>query len=201
MTQGSKRGRLVVVLIFALFAAPAVISWLLLSYTSIGESSGGSHGSLVSPPRPLPNMQLQNLVDPQQPETLHGKWSMLYLHEGKCLEVCADNLYKIRQIRLASGKHAPRLQRVLVQLGNEEQPLNDQQLQAFAGQLMLKTEDVENFPGISVFRLQQDDAPLQQRRIYLVDPLGNLMLAYPEKAEPKGIIKDLKRLLRYSRIG
>ena len=201
MTDQSKRGKLIVLVIFAMFAAPAIISWLLLSYTSVGETGGGSHGKLINPPRPLPNTQLLNPLDTQQAVTLHGKWSMLYLHEGKCLEVCAENLYKIRQIRLASGKYAPRLQRVLVLFGGEQQPLNEQQLQAFAGQLILKPEMAEDFQGESIFQMQQGDEPMQQNRIYLVDPLGNLMLSYPENAEPKGIIKDLKRLLRYSRIG
>ena len=38
-------------------------------------------------------------------------------------------------------------------------------------------------------------------RIYVVDPLGNLMMSYPAGADPNGIRKDLARLLRVSRIG
>jgi len=37
--------------------------------------------------------------------------------------------------------------------------------------------------------------------IYLVDPLGNLMLRFPPDPDPSRMIKDLERLLRYSRIG
>jgi hypothetical protein len=37
--------------------------------------------------------------------------------------------------------------------------------------------------------------------IYLVDPLGNLMLRFPAQPEPKRLMKDLKLLLKASQIG
>ncbi len=39
------------------------------------------------------------------------------------------------------------------------------------------------------------------RRVYLVDPLGNLLMSYVPGAPPEGMIKDLERLLRLSHIG
>jgi hypothetical protein len=38
-------------------------------------------------------------------------------------------------------------------------------------------------------------------RIYLIDPLGNLVLRYAPGADPSGIRRDLARLLRLSQIG
>jgi hypothetical protein len=43
--------------------------------------------------------------------------------------------------------------------------------------------------------------PVNAGRSYIVDPLGNLMMSYPPDADPRGILKDLKRLLRLSHIG
>jgi hypothetical protein len=51
------------------------------------------------------------------------------------------------------------------------------------------------------FRLHDGDDPLAAGRLYIVDPMGNLMLAYPAGTDPVGIIADLKRLLRYSGAG
>ena len=201
MTESKGRNKAMLLLIFLAFSAPVIISWLILSFTGISEKTGGNHGQLVDPPRPMPDMFLKDPLNPQLENALHGKWSLVYLHEGKCLEVCVGNLYKMRQVRLATGKHAPRMQRVLVQFGPEEEPLNTGQLEPFAGQLLLQADQTEGFPGREIFRLQEGEATMEKRRIYLVDPLGNLMLFYPEDAEPKGMIKDLKRLLRYSRIG
>jgi len=38
-------------------------------------------------------------------------------------------------------------------------------------------------------------------RIYLIDPLGNLMMSYSPRSEPKGILSDMKKLLKLSHIG
>jgi hypothetical protein len=38
-------------------------------------------------------------------------------------------------------------------------------------------------------------------RIYLIDPLGNLMMSYGADVKSKGMLEDLKRLLRLSSIG
>jgi hypothetical protein len=40
-----------------------------------------------------------------------------------------------------------------------------------------------------------------QDHIYLVDPLGNLMMRYPKDADPNKIKKDLIKLLKASAIG
>jgi len=37
--------------------------------------------------------------------------------------------------------------------------------------------------------------------VYLVDPLGNLMMHFPKQTGMQGMQEDLKRLLRVSRIG
>jgi hypothetical protein len=37
--------------------------------------------------------------------------------------------------------------------------------------------------------------------IYLVDPLGNLMMRFPRDPDPSRMLKDLKRLLRLSQVG
>ena len=42
---------------------------------------------------------------------------------------------------------------------------------------------------------------LKPNIFYISDPLGNLMMSYPADINPKGILKDLKKLLRASRIG
>ena len=38
-------------------------------------------------------------------------------------------------------------------------------------------------------------------RVYLIDPLGNLMMCYAVDARPKGMLEDLKKLLRLSHVG
>lgn len=45
----------------------------------------------------------------------------------------------------------------------------------------------------------QLDSP--DHRFYLIDPLGNIMMRYPEKPDMQGMRKDLERLLKYSWVG
>ena len=45
------------------------------------------------------------------------------------------------------------------------------------------------------------DAPGGAGRLYLVDPLGNLMMSYPRQAPDKALLTDIRKLLRLSHIG
>ena len=59
-------------------------------------------------------------------------------------------------------------------------------------------------PGLVVARVPAPAAaqlPGGPDAIYLVDPLGNLVLRYPEDPDIKGIGKDLGRVLKASGIG
>ena len=64
---------------------------------------------------------------------------------------------------------------------------------------LINRDDAESIAGI--FTLEAGDLPLNAGRLYLIDPLGNLMMSYPSGTDPVGIIKDLKRLFKYSGIG
>jgi cytochrome oxidase Cu insertion factor (SCO1/SenC/PrrC family) len=194
--------RLALVAILVIFAAPMLVSWWLLNYTDYSrDNAAASHGTLIVPPRPLHDTKLTSLSDPSSQQHLHGKWSLLYLHTGMCGKDCVDNLYKMRQLRLAAGEYAPRIQRVMIVSGPDTTPLSEDQIQHFAGQLMLNAEENKQFSSLKIFSMSDEEDPLLERRLYLVDPLGNLMMSYAPDTEPGGIIKDLKRLLRYSRIG
>ena len=44
-------------------------------------------------------------------------------------------------------------------------------------------------------------APATAGRLYLIDPLGNLVLSYSAQAPDKALLTDVKKLLRLSHIG
>ena len=54
---------------------------------------------------------------------------------------------------------------------------------------------------LNKFRLKDADDPENAGRIYIIDPQGNLMMSYAPNVNPGDIYKDLKKLLRSSRIG
>ena len=191
------------ILLLAAFALPPLLSWVLFNFTDLGRGTGaGAHGTLVVPPRPVPDWSLVNPADNTDTDSrLHGKWTLVYLLDGKCGETCLGNLYRMRQLRLATGKYAPRVQRAVLVVDNDRSALTQEQLNDYAGQLVAYPEGIDIGSLLSLFSLAPDDLPLAEGRLYLVDPLGNLMMTYPAAAPPGGIIKDLTRLLKYSRIG
>ena len=59
-------------------------------------------------------------------------------------------------------------------------------------------------PSLTVVRVSPAELaalPQAGRGIVLIDPLGNLVLAYPADPDIKGLAKDLGRVLRASGIG
>jgi hypothetical protein len=190
------RARLILIALVVIFAAPPLVSWLLFRYTDIGRGGHG-HGMLIQPPRPLADAALTDGAGGGA--RLHGRWTLLHLAPGGCPASCADALHRMRQVRLALGRNAERVQRVLV-LPAETGTPPAQLLAEWPGQWFISGADAR-FAAPATFRLAPGEDPVAAGRLYLVDPQGFLMMAYAPDADPDGIIADLRRLLRYSRSG
>lgn len=193
--------RLIITVIFLLFFAPLLASWLLLKYTDISELGGQTnHGELISPPRSLPDMKLVDPLSATNEGQLHGKWSLFYIVDDFCDQACLDNLYRMRQIHMAAGKYSLRVQRaLLITHATSDDPA--QVFKDYAGQRLLGTSEINMGEILEKFQLEDGELPELQHRLYIIDPLGNLMMSFPPDADPGGIIKDLNRLLKASHIG
>ncbi len=153
-----------------------------------------NRGDLIHPARPLPAVELPTVEGaPLTTETLHGKWNVLYVGDGRCDTRCREALVLMRQTRLALNDDMTRVQRIFLTTGNccDEQYLAAEH----AGLIVARADDAAGQQLISVF----PDA--DQGRIYIVDPLGNLMMSYAADAPRKGLLEDLKKLLKLSHIG
>ena len=177
-------------LILSFFAAPMLIAWL--AYFGWHPDKHKNYGSLL---KVTPLVHTQGaLVDgtPLQLDTLKGKWLMVYVGGANCDAACQKQLYYMRQSRLVLGKDQNRVARLWV-LSDSATP-DAALLQAHTGLYVwrpARPDFVQQFP-----RTKAD-----AKHLYVVDPLGNLMLRFPENVEPKGMIKDLKLLLKASQIG
>lgn len=195
------RSRLSLVLLFALFLSPLIMAALIFFVVPQWRPSGtANHGQLVTPVHPLPAFKLETLDGKRIDETfLRGKWTIVYLLDGECGDSCVRQLYNIRQIRLAQGKNINRLQRLLLWKPDGVSAQSQAGLQEhFPGQVMASITGQEAL--LQAFAVDEHSV-LQARRVYLVDPLGNLMMTYEGEDEPAGMIKDLERLLKYSGLG
>ena len=196
------RSRATLLLLFGLFALPVAISYLAFFVFEDWRPSGTvNHGELIAPPRALRFAPLATEAgEPLTEDMLQGKWTYVLWAGPDCGELCHEQLYLMRQVRLAQGKNIDRVQRLL--LVQDMAPA-------------LRTELQEHYPGLVIgrgaaaglrglveqFRVEADGDPLREHRLYLVDPMGNLMMRYVPADEPKGIVRDLERLLKISYVG
>jgi cytochrome oxidase Cu insertion factor (SCO1/SenC/PrrC family) len=197
-----RRGRRQFLLLAALFFVPLALAFWL--YYGPGDwrpgETGTNMGDLVDPARPLPQVDLPIAGgSPFRGELLRGKWSLVYVGDASCDERCRKALHLTRQTRIALNKDADRVERVFLVYGNccDNDYLENEQADlvvAIAGSPQAG-KLLQSFPSY-------DDGPVENAgRIYVVDPLGNLVLSYSANAPDKALLTDLKKLLRLSHIG
>ena len=186
-----------IVLFFAPLAAAFILYYGVDGWRPAGRTN---NGDLVTPPRPLPELALPLAHGgTSDAKLLHGKWTLIYVGDGQCDARCREALTLMRQARLALGDDMSRVQRVFVTTGAccDQTYLEKEH----AGLITLRANDAS---GVALLREfpADGDVPVQQGgRIYIADPLGNLMMSYAPAARPKGLLEDLKKLLRLSHIG
>lgn len=123
---------------------------------------------------------------------LRGRWIFVTVDSGACDDYCRKKLWKMRQVRLTQGKYPERIERAW--LVSDTQAVAATVLKEYEGTWIVNAQGnalLKFFP----YRDAQRD------HIYLVDPLGNVVLRYPKDADPSLMKKDLTRLLKVSRIG
>lgn len=186
----NRSSRIKLLLLFGLFALPLAASYIAYYFwTPSGKTS--NYGELLP---------VQKLTDGAGKETggsafsqekLKGKWVMVMFDSGRCDAPCREKLYTMRQVRTAQGAERDRVQRLWLVTDNV----------APASELKI------DYPGTIVMTASQElsakfpaNGPVADY-IYLVDPLGNLMMRFPKNPNPSGMIKDIKHLLKTSQIG
>ena len=158
-----------------------------------------NHGELIEPPQALPEAGLINVDSSPLPTAqLRHKWTLVLAINAPCDNICQHDLHQMRQVQVALNKEMVRLRRVLIShsvsdlatdpaLPEVRRRYPDLLIAAPAadaqGTLWRKTMDNTNY------------------RFYLIDPLGNVMMRYPNKPDMTGMLKDLERLLKYSWVG
>jgi cytochrome oxidase Cu insertion factor (SCO1/SenC/PrrC family) len=195
-----RRRRLQLVAIALVFAGPLGLAfWLYYGGGALLPHARVNRGVLVDPVRPLPAASLPTPAGPPTAgDFLRGKWSLVTVVGAECDAGCRQRLAELRKVRRALERDGSRVRRVLLgapgccraaELGPPEADLVVAWLDGQDGAALL-----HEFPDYG--------APVADSgRVYLVDPLGNLLMTYPPGADLKDLLKDLEKLLRLSHIG
>lgn len=191
-----RKGRRQMVLLIGLFLLPPIAAWLAWQYLGEhGVSTTTNAGTLIRPARPLPIEALAKNAGLDATQ-LRGRWLYVVLSDAGCDAVCQRQLYLTRQVRVAVNKDMQRIQRLLL-LGHAPPPALLAELQQEHPDLQLgvlpKAKIDPAFAG--------NTFGITGKQFFLVDPLGNLMMYYDHSVNPKGILRDLQKLLKVSQVG
>lgn len=199
--EKQRKSRIKLLLVFATFFGPLLLAFVWLQMVKDDPVIGASsNGQLIVPATPLEPFSLNEInVGEFNESSLKDVWSMLTIIDGSCEDGCQKNLYHMRQVRLSVAQNMDRVQRIVIVDHeddlSEEIALQHEGLRVVSGsteQLTLLKDQIKD---------AESKLPISAGGIYLIDPHGNLMMRFPDDLNPKGILKDLKHLLKVSRIG
>ena len=200
----SRKKRSTLLLVAMLFLGPLLVA-ALVYYGSAGWRPAGNvaYGMLFDPVKELPASELRG-VDGSKlgNEALDGLWVLVYLSQGPCEIECRKSLYDTRQVRVLLGKKDQRVRRLMIAGAPPPDPAY---LSEYHPDLLVMTAASAGSDFIQAFARDRqglvDEDILQLDRVYIVDPLGNRVMAYESGFDAKGLLRDLQRLLRLSSIG
>ena len=186
------RQQLTLLGIFALFFGPLLLVMMMRSSWWQYQPGGlKNQGLLVQPPVTL---------SLNQTEAIDDKWLILYVLDQPCDQGCIENVTALRQIHRAAGRKGEHLAIALLGSTRTDPALRSRLEEIYpafnfmvdSGQTALSTLETIN-SGITAANPASDEI-----HTYILDPMLNVILAYPSSADPTDIHKDLKRLLKWA---
>lgn len=193
-----RRGRILGASVMLVVLLPMLIAYGVY-FTGFGMPAGTiNKGDLLSPPVPISDWQLRNQsgeawVLEDQPT----KWRLLIPGGANCDQACKDNLYLTRQVHIRLGEKGLRVERFYLLTdeslsGSLSEHLEQEHTTAKVlhvnGEAMRASLGATNLPG----------NPLEEGRYFLMDQEGFVMMGYDADQSGNDLLKDIKRMLRYS---
>ena len=190
------RKRLTLIALMALFLSPVIAAWLWTPDTF------RNRGELVDPPQPLVNVPM---ISPDGSNVdltnLFGRWTYVFFVEAGCDESCKQLADAVERVRLSQGKNEKRVRLMVITLSPDTLSSLDEIRLIMPKTIVLGVNAAEKEQLLLQFMPSGGGSVLQSGNVFLVDPMGNLMMSYPAAADPTDLRKDISRLLRASRIG
>lgn len=192
--ESKKRSNWILFLVIAVCAAPMILSYF--TYYVVKPESRNNYGDLIDPRRyPIPDLGATTLDgSPASLNDYHGKWLLIQVDQGACDAYCTEKLYYMRQLRAAQGKERERIERVW--LVTDDAPLSTALMKEYDGTRILRVDRDKLAKWLPVAA-----GTRAQDHLYMIDPLGNLMMRFPKAPDYNKVKKDIIKLLRASAIG
>lgn len=193
-----RRGQIIAAALMAVVALPLILAYVVYQ-TGVGIPEGQvNEGTLLEPPQRFARWQPRTL-DGQawDGEQVRERWRYIVPVSVDCTGQCRDNLYLTRQVHIRLGDKAHRVQRVILPLDGEPgEAMLDYLENEHPGTELLRADREAVMDSLAGTNRPQD--PLAAHHYYLMDREGLVMMVYGPEHTGKQLLKDIKRLLRYS---
>jgi len=197
------KGQRSLLILAAIFIGPMLLAYLVvINMHNFGGFGTKNYGELIDPARPLEDVVLTRVNGENfKLSDVRKKWLMVYIGSSGCDVKCSENLYKMRQSRLAQGGELRRIKRLYISVDGKPDSSLQAVLSEHKGLDVVYGNNSQIQQVLNQFELTQQSVSNEIVGMYIVDPLGNLVMRYPSGFEAKGLIKDLTHLLKASYIG
>jgi len=196
-----RRSRWPFYLAAVIFLGPLIAAFVIYRwYPELLPSDHTNYGTLIDPPRPLPNWSLVDADGQPVADAWHGHWSLVYVGSSpECEAPCQERMHFGHQLWLALNEKREKLQRIYLAQDKERATALRAALSGENAEMQWLTAggDTEAYQFRWFFELRNAES------LYLVDPLGNWIMTYMPTPGPdgvqqdfKGMQKDLKKLLK-----
>lgn len=181
-----------ILLVFAMFGLPVVLATLMHSqWLDWTPASTRNHGTLI---QPVIQWGQRSVTDVEGNEvsvqTLSGQWHIVLLTDTVCTDKCLQDLYWLRQIRLAQDRHVPEVGLIFISKPELYPALIDEITALSEVFVVIDGEQAEQ---LSVLFPQTEGSGR-----FIMDPMANVIMSYRAEQEPDDIRKDLGRLLTWT---
>lgn len=204
-TDARKRSMWPLYAILLMALAPVVAAFLAYFMPDLGLRPDGhnNYGRILDPQRPMPSAQAMPLTtlegEPFDLESLRGQWVLVSADAAACPESCVRKLFILRNSHASQGKNVDRLSRVWFVTDDGKVP--QEVLDAYVGTHMVRADTTALAGFLAAERPGPEAAQALRGHMWVIDPLGNLMMEFPPNADPIEVRDDIVKLLKRSRIG
>lgn len=203
VTPAKPRSMKPLIWVLILSLSPVVAAFLVYFNPQWRPEGNTNYGQLIQPQRPMPTASALPLTtlegQPFDINSLKGQWLMVTVDSGGCDDACAKKLFILRNTHAMNGKNVDRIKRVWFVTDN--QPIPTKVLEAYVGTVIVRADAQALSQYLTVPKGQPASATGLAEGMWIIDPLGNLILEYPRETDPIEMRKDIGKLLHNSRIG
>ena len=166
-------------------------------YSGYGPEEKVNYGRLLSEPIDVGTLDLELDYQNLNVDSMERKWMLVHFINDACLESCADLIYVARQVNVLLARQQTRVKRYIA-APLKVKPKLENFFTTYQDLNFIEVKDQSK--TVREFKKSGID-PFAQPNMFVIDPIGNIILHYSGEVDGKKLLADLKKLLGASKIG